>query len=476
MTAILRLPRGAIRLAICAALVLQPATVPAAAQAPDLPAQDNAITADTDREIAIAPEARDAEIAQRLERILKTSGWFDPLAISVSEGIVFLDGRTETDERREWAQKLALRMQGVVAVVNRIEVDRPISWDFTPSRHEIEQVIDQARWFAPITAVSLVILLIFWLSARGAAALARRLLKQRVNSPLLADIAARGAALLVFLIGIYLVLQVAGLTRLAVTVLGGTGLVGIIVGLAFREIAENSLASILLSVRNPFRKGDWIEIGEYQGIVQNLNMRTTILLTLDGNHIQIPNSLVFKSVVTNFSSNPNRRAEFLVGIGYENSIVEAQDLIIATLQDHPAILDNPEPAAIVDELGASSINIRVLFWFDGKSNSIFRLRSSVMRQVKRALQQAGISMPAPVYEVIFPQGVPFHRVAAEGAAGEPEPGRPARSGGEEGATATSGEGDLKSEQGELKRQAAASNVPEAETNLLSPDDEEASAA
>lgn len=476
MAAFFRLPHVAHRLAILAMFALHCAAPPAIAQAPDLTPQSDEIAADTDREIAIAPEVRDAEIAQRLERILTTSEWFDPLAVSVSEGIVFLDGRTENDEHREWAQKLALRTQGVVAVVNRIEVQRPISWDFTPSRTEIEAMINQARWLAPITAISLVILLIFWLSARGAAAVARRLLKHRLTSPLLADIAARAAALLVFLIGIYLVLQVAGLTRLAVTVLGGTGLVGIIVGLAFREIAENSLASILLSVRNPFRSGDWIEIGEYQGIVQNLNMRTTILLTLDGNHIQIPNSLVFKSVVTNFSSNPNRRAEFLVGIGYENSIAEAQDLIIATLERHPAILDTPEPAAIVHELGPSSINIRVQFWFDGKSNSIFRLRSSVMRQVKRALQQAGISMPAPVHEVIFPQGVPFHRAAVEAGVIEAAPARPARPNGEEGATVTSGEGDLKSEQGELKQQAAGSDVPEAQTNLLSPGDKEESVA
>lgn len=476
MAAFFHLPRVAHRLAILAMFAVHCAASPAIAQAPDLPAPSDEIAADTDREITVAPEARDAEIAERLERILNSSGWFDPLTVSVSEGIVFIDGQTETDERSEWAQKLALRTQGVVAVVNRIEVQRPISWDFTPSRVEIEKMIDRAQWLAPITVVSLVILLIFWVLARGAAGLARRLLKQRLRSPLLADIAARAMALLVLLIGIYLVLQVAGLTRLAVTVLGGTGLIGIIIGLAFREIAENSLASILLSVRNPFRTGDWIEIGEYQGIVQNLNMRTTILLTLDGNHIQIPNSLVFKSVVTNFSSNPNRRAEFLVGIGYENSIVAAQELIIATLRGHPAILDTPEPAAIVHELGASSVNIRVLFWFDGKSNSIFRLRSSVMRQVKRALQQAGISMPAPVHEVIFPQGVPFLRAVMEDGVIEAAPARPVRQNGDEGATATSGEGDLKSEHGELKQQAAASNVPEAETNLLSPDEEETSRA
>ena len=301
--------------------------------------------------------------------------------------------------------------------------------------------------------------------------MARRALQHRLPSPLLASIVGRTLAIPVLLIGIYLVLQLAGLTRLAITVLGGTGLVGVVLGLAFREIAENALASILLSARNPFRVDDWIKVGEYQGIVQNLNMRTTVLLTLDGNHVQIPNALVFKSVVTNYSSNPGRRAEFFVGIGYEDSIVKAQDLIIEALRTHPAVLDDPEPAALVDELGPSSVILRVQFWFDGRSYSVFKVRSSLMRQVKRALQNAGISMPDAAREVIFPKGVPIHREESAIHLSEEMPG--SRTPGEtaENATVSAGEGTLKSEEGDLKRQAAASDIPEARDNLLAAKEE-----
>ncbi len=439
------------------------------AQTQTLPSDGDAPAADASREIAVQPGARDVQIEDRLEKILGASNWFAPLDVSVTEGIVFLDGQTETDERRAWAQQLALRTQDVVAVVNRIEVQRPISWDLTPTWREMERLVERAQWFAPLIIVSLLILFIFWLLSRGAARLARRILQRRLSSALLVDIAARALALPVFLIGLYFVLQIAGLTRLAITVLGGTGLVGIIVGLAFREIAENSLASILLSARNPFRIGDWIQLGEYQGIVQNLNMRTTILMTLDGNHVQIPNSLVFKSVITNFSSNPNRRAEFRVGIGYTNSIVRVQELIIATLHAHPAVLSDPEPSVVVDELGPSTVNIRVQFWFDGKSYSIFKVRSSLMRQVKLALQEAGISTPSPVHEVVFPEGVPFRSIpveadVAEGVSRPLVPGDKA-----EAKTVSSGEGNLKSEEIDLKRQAEDTDLPEARTNLLSPE-------
>ncbi|MCA1791058.1 MAG: mechanosensitive ion channel, partial [Thioalkalivibrio sp.] len=169
------------------------------------------------------------------------------------------------------------------------------------------------------------------------------------------------------------------------------------------------------------------------------------------------------------SSNPNRRAEFYVGIGYANSIVQAQDLIIITLRAHPAVLDDPEPSAIVDELGSSTVNIRVQFWFDGKSHSIFKVRSSLMRQVKLALQEAGISIPAPVHEVIFPEGVPLHRIPAEADTAKTMPSALTPNDKAEGATVSSGEGNLKSEETDLKRQAAETRLPEAKNNLLTPD-------
>ena len=121
---------------------------------------------------------------------------------------------------------------------------------------------------------------------------------------LLLNIVVRAFSIPVFLLGLYFVLQAAGLTRLALTILGGTGLAGIIVGFAFRDIAENFLASILLSVRNPFRTGDLIEVAGHTGIVQNLNTRSSVLLTLDGNHVQIPNATVYKSTIKNYSSMP----------------------------------------------------------------------------------------------------------------------------------------------------------------------------
>ena len=203
-----------------------------------------------------------------------------------------------------------------------------------------------------------VILIVTWLIAKLASLLARHVFSRRVASPLLLTVVARAFSIPVFLLGVYFILQVAGLTRLALTVLGGTGLAGIIIGFAFRDIAENFLASLLLSVRNPFRGGDLVEVAGHTGIVQNLNTRSTILLTLDGSHVQIPNATVYKSTIENFSSNPTRRANFTVGIGYESSASKAQKLITEVLREHPAVLDAPEPLVLVEELGAATVNLR----------------------------------------------------------------------------------------------------------------------
>lgn len=282
------------------------------------------------------------------------------------------------------------------------------------------------------------------------------------------------------LLGLYLVLQVAGLTRLAITLLGGTGIVGIVIGFAFRDIAENFLASVLLSVQRPFYTKDWIEVAGYSGIVQQMNTRSTVLMTLEGNHIQIPNAIVFKNTITNYTANPNRRSDFVVGIDYNASVMQVQAIIDQVLKQHPAVLKKPDPLVLVDTLGAATVNLRIYFWYDATQYAPIKVRSSLMRLTKRALTDAGISMPDEAREVIFPHGVPLVQAQpsqeppvlpppvahkpSESPDGElalkpamPEP------------VTTNAEGDLRSEDVEIHEQSARSRKVEEGENLLDTD-------
>src|SRR5690606_21022551 len=104
---------------------------------------------------------------------------------------------------------------------------------------------------------------------------------------------------------------------------GAAGVAGIILGFAFREIIENYLASILLSLRRPFSTGDHVVVATHEGKVIRLTSRDTILMTLEGNHLRLPNSVVFKAEILNFSRNPLRRFDFSVGLGVDEDISSA---------------------------------------------------------------------------------------------------------------------------------------------------------
>jgi small conductance mechanosensitive channel len=270
----------------------------------------------------------------------------------------------------------------------------------------------------------------------------------------------------VFLVGLYVVLQLAGLTSIALTVMGGTGLLGLILGIAFRDISENFLASIFLTIQQPFRTGDLIEIAGYSGFEQRLTARATTLMTAEGNHLQIPNATVYRSVIRNFTSNPNRREDFVVGIGYDDAISSAQTIALDVLQNHPAVLKDPESWVLVDNLGKATVDLRIYFWLDGSSHSAIKVRSSVIRLVKRAFQDRGISMPDEAREVVFPQGVPVHMVNDAVAAGIAETDLP--TGEESGAISNEAEAGLKSDAAEVEDQARHSRPPEEGENLLTP--------
>lgn len=412
--------------------------------------------------VEVQPVAKDDQIRQRIANILKTTSWFGEPEVTVQEGIVFLKGTTENEESKQWAGNLAKNTEGVVAVVNQIDVAPTTIWDFDPTFQILNDFARGLVRMLPLIVVAVVVIAISWILAKLTVYGLRRRLLARSISQLLRDVMAQAGGIIVMLAGLYLVLRIAGLTQLALTVVGGTGLIGLVLGIAFRDITENFLASLFLSLQQPFREGDLVEVASVTGYVQRLTSRTTVLMTLDGNQVQVPNSTVFKSTIRNFTSNPNRRDDFIVGIGYDNSIPFAQEVALKVLAEHPAILHEPEPQVLVENLGTSTVNLRIYFWLDGGRHSWLKVKSSVIRLVKRAFQDAGISLPDEARELIFPQGVPVHMIDSEGAA-EPPLTKPTA---EPETVATKAEAGLQSEAGEIKEQARRSWTPG--ENLLTP--------
>lgn len=460
-------------------LVACHAAYPAVAQAQDIPVPT---PTPTDKEepieapdsVEIEPEARDEEIRARLQSILEATGWFVNPEVRVQEGVVFLAGEAENAEFKTWAGDLARRTQDVTAVVNQMEVVEPSIWDFSQILTGLRAQGRAMIRAVPILLFGLVVLLLSWLAARLVTSATRESLRRRGWSPLLITVGARAVGLAILLIGLFIIFQVAGLTSVALTILGGTGLLGLVLGIAFQDITENFLASIFLSLQTPFEAGDLVEIAGILGFVQRLTTRATILMTQDGNHVQVPNATVYKSTIHNYTSNPNRREDFAIGISYDDSVANAQEIALQVLEDHPAVLEEPEPWILVESLGSAAVNLRIYFWLDGSQYSWQKVKSSVIRLVKRAFQTAGIEMPGEVRELILPDRIPVELYRREGAPPEGVTSRQvsaARAAKEPDTVSTEAEAGLHSEAADIEEQARRSRVPEEGEDLLRPSDD-----
>jgi small-conductance mechanosensitive channel len=411
--------------------------------------------------IEVSPGADDSAIRDRLTRILKATGWYEKIEVKVDEGIVFLRGFAQDEQKRTWANELARNTRDVVAVVNQVLVVDTNFWDLTPAFQQFRQLGKSILRNIPLLAIVILILALTWSGTRWTLRSSGRMIEKRVNNRLLKDVFARAAAVLVFLVGLYIVLRVSGLSSLATTIIGGTGLLGLAIGFAFRDIAENFLASILISVQRPFATGDLILVGGQEGFVQRVNTRSTLIMTREGNHVQIPNATVYKQTITNFTTNPKVREDFVVGIGYDDSISQAQSLAMNILEKHSAVLNDPEPLVLVESLGAATVNLRVYFWVATDTFSQLKVRSAIIRLTKKAFDESGITMPDEAREVIFPAGVPLCPAGdqPDQQALVPMPEDDARE-------VNEAEGNLLSDAADLEKQARQARVPEQGENLL----------
>ena len=442
----------------------QPPAAPAdpAETSPPAPQEPVAVPAKVD----VQPLAEDNDIAARLERILIATKWFENPRVDVEEGVVFLDGEAARESNKEWAGKLASSTQDVVAVVNRITVRERSAWDFSPAWEQLRIMGRAAVQSLPAAIISIVVIALTYVGTIFATRSARKVGAKRFGNPLLSEVAARAAAVPVIIVGLYLAMRISGLTQIAATVLGGTGLIGIIIGIAFRDIAENFLASILISMQRPFRVGDLVTVADHQGFVQKVTTRGTIIVTLDGNHVQIPNATIYKSIIRNHSANPNGRLDFIIRIGYDDSMERTQEIVLKVLREHPAVLADPEPLILVEELTPSGINIHAYFWINGRDFSGLKVRSATLRHIVAALADAGITLPDS-REIIFPLGVPVIQNGEQKSEDRQTPQRaPSQPSEPAPPVVTRSEGGLKNEREEIREQVKLSRELEPGSNLL----------
>ena len=167
-----------------------------------------------------------------------------------------------------------------------------------------------------------------------------------------------------------------------------------------REIT-NYVASLMLSLRQPFRANDHVVIDGSEGRVIRLTSRATVLMTLDGNHLRIPNGNVFKATILNYTRNPKRRFDFMLGIDADDDPEAARCAGRDALAALPFVLKDPPPEARTEEVGDSNIVLRFLGWIDQRDSDWYKAKSSAIAAVKGALEVAGFALPEPIYRLRF---------------------------------------------------------------------------
>ena len=344
-------------------------------------------------------EGADDRIANRVREIFSQIDALGGVDVRVSKGVVRLSGTVADEESISQAEEIASRIRGVVTVQNDIE--RDVSVDsgiggIASLQEKASDLLAMLPLIALAIGVGVAIAAVGYLLA-SLTGIWHRL----APNSFLAELIASAIRFAFIIGGVVIALDIIGATALLGAVLGGAGVIGIALGFAMRDTIENYVASLMLSLRQPFRANDWVVIDDQEGRVIRLTSRATIMMTLDGNHLRIPNSQVFKAVILNYTRNPQRRFEFELGIDADDDPDAARRVGRNALQALDFVLDEPKPQARTIEVGDSNIVIRYLAWIDQREADWYKAKSRAIAAVKRAVEDAGFGLPEPIYRLRF---------------------------------------------------------------------------
>lgn len=249
----------------------------------------------------------------------------------------------------------------------------------------------------PYFVASIVVILIFWFLSIIFKKVVQKVLGSRIHHQNLVKVFQRvGGALIIFVgVMIAMVIAVPGFTP--AKLIGALGIGSVAIGFAFKDIFQNLLSGILLLISEPFRIGDQIVSGEYEGTVEDIKIRATTIRTYDGRQVVIPNSDLYTSALTVNTAYKQRRLQVAVGIGYEDDIEAAKAEIIQALNKADSVSKKAEPSVIATGFGDSTIDLMVR-WFieDGTQANKVASIHEVIVEIKTALDTAGVNIPFPI--------------------------------------------------------------------------------
>ncbi len=168
------------------------------------------------------------------------------------------------------------------------------------------------------------------------------------------------------------------------------------IGFAMQDVLKNFVAGVFIFTEKPFKIGDWIEWDDNVGVVEDISLRITRVRTFDNELLTVPNSQLTDNVVKNPVDAGKLRLKFVFGIGYDDDVEAATNIILDEARNHEGIMDDPEPSVRLTELGDSSVGLQARIWIDNPSRADFmKTRGEYVRRVKTRFDEEGIDIPYP---------------------------------------------------------------------------------
>jgi small-conductance mechanosensitive channel len=269
-----------------------------------------------------------------------------------------------------------------------------------PVVQKIEGLIEGFFWLLPNLGIAAVVFLAFLAAGSVVRRTVLRISRRRHRDDL-GGLLAGAARWSLIVLGLLVVATIVFPSIKPADLLSALGIGTVAVGFAFRDILQNWLSGLLILYRQPFKRGDQIRSGEFEGTVDAIEARATLIRTYDGQQVVIPNSDIYTRAITVRTAFPARRSQCDVGVGYGDDIGHACEVIVKAMQGMDGVAADPAPDALPWSFDSSSVTIRARWWSGSRRSDVVHAQARVIPAIRGALAEAGIDMPFPTRVVLL---------------------------------------------------------------------------
>ncbi|MDX1493689.1 MAG: mechanosensitive ion channel [Longimicrobiales bacterium] len=249
---------------------------------------------------------------------------------------------------------------------------------------------------------AIIIVVLFSFLAKTLRNVVKRLMDRVTDHGPVKSLMGKAAYIAVWALGLFLALGVLELDQAVTSLLAGLGILGLALGFAFQDIAQNFIAGILMTIRRPFTDGDLVETNGFFGKVEDIDLRATQIRTPQGQLVRIPNGSVYGNPLTNYTDSPTRRMDLACGVSYGDDLEKARSVALEAMQGVQHRDRNREPEFFYEEFGGSSINFVLRLWLeDSQQGTFLAARSDAVIRLKKAFDENDVGIPFPIMTLDF---------------------------------------------------------------------------